>query len=81
MFETLFKYPRVITRHRTGASVEALELLLNHFGRGEARLRQPSLGWRNLNAPSNHRLPTQTCLYPRFTLGPRSRIGRMLKET
>jgi integrase/recombinase XerD len=30
VFETLFKYPRVIARHRTGASVEARELFLNH---------------------------------------------------
>lgn len=30
MFETLFKYPRVVVRHRTGPSVEARELFLKH---------------------------------------------------
>jgi len=30
VFETLFKYPCVIARHRAGASVEARELFLNH---------------------------------------------------
>jgi len=30
MFETLFKYPRVVARHRTGRSAEARELFLKH---------------------------------------------------
>jgi len=30
MFETWFKYPRVVARHRTGPSVEARELFLKH---------------------------------------------------
>ena len=30
MFETLFKYPRVVTRHRTGPSAEARERFLKH---------------------------------------------------
>ena len=30
MFETLFKYPRVLARHRAGPSAEARELFLNH---------------------------------------------------
>lgn len=30
MFETLFKYPRVVARHRTGPSVEARERFLTH---------------------------------------------------
>lgn len=30
MFETLFKYPRVIARHRTGPSAEARERFLKH---------------------------------------------------
>jgi len=30
VFETLFKYPRVVARHRTGPSAEARELFLNH---------------------------------------------------
>ena len=37
MFETLFKYPRVIARHRTGPSVEARERFLKHcIGQGLA---------------------------------------------
>ena len=30
MFETLFKYPGVVTRHRTGPFAEARERFLNH---------------------------------------------------
>jgi hypothetical protein len=30
VFETLFKYPRVVARHRTGPSVEARERFLTH---------------------------------------------------
>ena len=30
MFETLFKYPRVVARHRTGPCVEARERFLTH---------------------------------------------------
>ncbi len=37
MFETLFKYPRVIARHRTGPSAEARERFLKHcVGQGLA---------------------------------------------
>ncbi len=37
MFETLFKYPRVIARHRTGPSAEAREQFLKHcVGQGLA---------------------------------------------
>jgi integrase/recombinase XerD len=38
VFETLFKYPRVLTRHRAGPSAEAREQFLNHcVSRGLAR--------------------------------------------
>ena len=30
MFETLFKYPRVVARHRTGPCLEARERFLTH---------------------------------------------------
>lgn len=30
MFETLFKYPRVVARHRTGPLAEAREQFLKH---------------------------------------------------
>jgi len=30
VFETLFKYPRVVARHRTGPSVEARQRFLTH---------------------------------------------------
>jgi len=30
VFETLFKYPRVVARHRTGRSAEARERFLKH---------------------------------------------------
>ena len=30
MFETLFKYPRVVARHRSGPFAEARERFLNH---------------------------------------------------
>ena len=37
MFETLFKYPRVVARHRTGRSAEARERFLKHcIGQGLA---------------------------------------------
>ena len=37
MFETLFKYPRVVARHRTGPSAEARERFLKHcIGQGLA---------------------------------------------
>lgn len=38
MFETLFKYPRVLTRHRAGPSAEARERFLSHcVSKGLAR--------------------------------------------
>jgi len=42
MFETLFQYPAVVTRQRSGPFAEARERFLNHCA------RQPRFGSRDL---------------------------------
>ena len=56
MFETLFKYPRVLARHREGPVADARERFLTHCAEQGWRVRAPATyGPRDSNNCQAHR--------------------------